>query len=116
MKVRCVLSSIACTGFLSGCVLFMGPADAVLRVSGEVSPGAEGPCLLRMVALPSEAHMSTRNVSGSFETSFIYYAAARARGFRFELSCAGSSWSAVGIPLELSSRRPAVHQLGQIAP
>jgi hypothetical protein len=114
--VRWAVSTTACAALLSGCALLMGPADAVLRVSGEVSPSAVGPCSLRMVALPSQESMSTRTVSGSFETSFIYYAAARAKGFRFELSCAGSPWSEVGVPLELSSRRASVHELGLIAP
>ena len=110
------MSLLACCGLLSGCIYLMGPADAVFRVSGELPPSTEGLCLLRMHALPSQAVMSTQPVSGTFEVPFIYYAAARAKGFRFELSCAQSPWVAVGDEVNLKKPRPPVYPLGRISP
>lgn len=107
---------LACCAPLPGCIYLMGPADAVFRVSGELPPSTEGPCLLRMHALPSQVVMSTQPVSGAFEVPFIYYAAARAKGFRFELSCAQSPWVAVGDQVNLKKPRPPIYPLGRISP
>jgi hypothetical protein len=107
---------LAFSALLSGCVYLLGPADAVLPVSGEIAASATGPCSLRMLAVPSQEVMSTRSVSGSFETSFMYHAAARAKVFRFELSCGQGPWVAVGDEVPLRNRRSSLVSLGKISP
>lgn len=99
---------------VSGCVLLPGPADAVLRVSGEVA--GTGSCSIRMLALPSGEPMSTRRVTGRFETSFTYYATARPEAVRFERACAGSAWVAFGNVVRLDAPRPGGIDLGRILP
>lgn len=107
---------LACCSLLSGCIYWMFPADAMFDVSGEIAPEVKGPCQLRMHALPSQEVMSTRTVTGSFEVPFTYYAAARAKGFRFELSCANSPWVPVGGEARLTQPRPPIFPLGHISP
>ena len=100
---------------LAGCVLFMGPADMPIRVSGTVSPAVAGPCSLRMVALPSHTVISQREVAATFETTFVYYLAAEAKSLSFELSCNGSQWVAVGPVMRLSEARAIPFPLGAIS-
>ena len=86
------------TASLSGCVLFMGTADAYVSVTGELAPGARS-CSIRFVSKRSETSRGEQRIdAGAFRVSFLYHYGEKLSDFAAQLSCGGSEWRYVGPP------------------
>jgi hypothetical protein len=86
------------TASLSGCVLFMGTADAYVIVTGELAPGARS-CSIRFASKRSETTRGEQRIdAGAFRVSFLYHYGEKRSDFAAQLSCGGSEWRNVGRP------------------
>lgn len=114
---RLFVLAVACASFLSGCLVFMGPADPVVRVTGSVDSSVQGLCTLRVVDATSGKNLYEGDVAGNFEIAFSYTGSYRDKKVDFDLSCGTGPWVTVvrgaGLPSPRGAHGPIL--LGTIS-